>query len=375
MTDQKVELSSPPLIKPMVAPDWETIFANRQLIAADLARLESDLPEARHQIRLLRRWFEGVEERDGALARPDVLSFCIALDSNGGLKAKSDSSSSAAISTDGLGHAVRNAFCSLGKDTASSRHLLSQLLYPVLALATFCFLVVGFSLFISPIFQNMFAEFGIELPALTQWVFSVTSLIQRVWWLTIVVPLALFISIWAISRMTANSRPGNLNFIDQKILGDRTVLANWSWHLSHLLKVGFEEPEAALIAGRSSGKSWVYQLSKNWEAAASLRGDSVPPVIGEPTNDASAEEVTTFYPAQRFSFLNSVMALPNSPAKIEMLKEVAYYYWDRTGNSSGWWIYWVNLFIFGAIVFSVVIGVLSLFMPLIAIVSGLTSYK
>ena len=94
-----------------------------------------------------------------------------------------------------------------------------------------------------------------------------------------------------------------------------------------------------------------------------------------PTHAPPVISRDTFYPGERFGFLNSVMALPASPAKIEMLKEVAYYYWDRSSNASSWWIYLVNLAIFLAIVFFVFAVVMALFMPLIAIVSGLTSSK
>ncbi len=387
-------------------PNWDLILANRGLIAKELGELAASLPEARHQLRGIQRWFAGSDNIESAFRRCDVLPFCLALElETESLKSK-----------DVIAHKVLNAFCSVGKDTATSRQLLKLLLYPLLLLIVFAMILICFSIFVSPIFETMFAEFGIELPYFTRLVLGAVETIRQYWWLSIVVPALLIISIWMMDRLTVDSRPGNMNFIDQKTIGDRTALGNWSWHLAHLLKSGIEEDEAVLLAGESSGKSWVNTLSRNWgssfldeygdridsKSANKIAADKTVPdttaesqsiawqpemaqVADDQTSVSTATEIPThappvisrdtFYPGERFGFLNSVMALPASPAKIEMLKEVAYYYWDRSSNASSWWIYLVNLAIFLAIVFFVFAVVMALFMPLIAIVSGLTSSK
>jgi type II secretory pathway component PulF len=69
------------------------------------------------------------------------------------------------------------------------------------------------------------------------------------------------------------------------------------------------------------------------------------------------------------------MELPPSQGKIAALRQIAVYYWDRNQNTGDWWIHWLIAFFLWMVGIAVLCAIVSLFMPLIAIVSGLTSSK
>ena len=65
-------------------------------------------------------------------------------------------------------------------------------------------------------------------------------------------------------------------------------------------------------------------------------------------------------------------SVESSPGKIALLQQVADYYWDRNRSIGDWWIQWLVSAMLCMVGLLILMGVLSLFMPLLAIVSGLT---
>lgn len=74
----------------------------------------------------------------------------------------------------------------------------------------------------------------------------------------------------------------------------------------------------------------------------------------------------------KYHLAGCTLGLPESQGKIALMREVAAYYWDRNRNVGDWWIYLLNAFILWCVGLSIVFAIVSLFMPLIAIISGLT---
>lgn len=81
----------------------------------------------------------------------------------------------------------------------------SALAYPIavgiVAIAVVIFLLVT----VVPTFVDMFAEFGGELPAITQFVLSASSFMQKFWWLVVLLVLA-FVFVILILRNNKNSK-------------------------------------------------------------------------------------------------------------------------------------------------------------------------
>jgi type II secretory pathway component PulF len=235
-----------------------------------------------------------------------------------------------------------------------------MLAYPVLVLLAACLIGILFSFWIAPQFEEMFEEFGIELPEITLAVLGFAQLIRRWWWIVLAFPAGVILANWILNRMTGAHRSAGSSWIDQKLMSTRDSLASWAWHISLLLSAGLTQSEAIENAGIATGKSWLRERSEKW---AKNRQPS------DPANEQS------FFVNPEFQLLDRAMQLPLSAGKVALLREVATFYWDRNRTIGDWWVQWLVVLILWLVGAAIFISILSLFMPLIAIVSGLTSFK
>ncbi len=328
---------------------WQNVMRVRDEYASELHKMSTSLPGAgRKHLRKLSNWFKRPTKLDEALKRPDILAVCLPL-------LTKSQTEQASLSATELEQAARLGFCSLGRDVGYSRRLLQMFLYPILILLATIVLAIGFSFFLAPQFQEMFAEFGIELPYLTKLVINVSEAIRHWWWAILAVPLLACFLIWALNFIGQSSRPGNLSWIDHRLMSTRNALACWAWHVAMLMEAGVGQHKAVETAGGATGNSWIRHVSLNWDEKRNADQDQ--------------------FSNHQYQLLSNAMQLPPSQGKIAALRQIAAYYWDRNRNTGDWWIHLLIalfLWIVGIVVFCTIV---SLFMPLIAIVSGLTSSK
>lgn len=84
------------------------------------------------------------------------------------------------------------------KQHYTKQKIISALTYPI-AIAIIAFIVVIFLLVsVVPTFVDMFADFDSELPAITQFVLSASSFMQKFWWLVSLLLIAVIIAIMVI---------------------------------------------------------------------------------------------------------------------------------------------------------------------------------
>lgn len=328
---------------------WQYVWNARLDLATELEQMACELPrQGRKQLQSISNWFRGSAKLEDALQRPDLLAISMPL-----LKTKPSSTSE----QPNIDHAARMGVCSLGRNVSISRRLIRIMLYPILVLLG-CFVVgVFFSFFVAPQFEEMFAEFGIELPKITLAVFGLAQFIRRWWWGILVMLVGAVTVFWILSRTGTGNRPANLSWLDQRLMSTRNALASWAWHISLLLEAGVPQREALDAAGRATGNSHLRQVS----LARAALSDAEESVIDQP-----------YFDSPKYRLLDTTMQVPPSVEKIALLREVAAYYWDRNRSIGDWWIQWLVsaiLFVAGALI---LLGVLGLFMPLLAIVSGLT---
>ena len=336
---------------PELKDRWETVRNVRHEFAAELDAMATDLPgKGRHQLRSLSRWFKGPAKFEDAIKRPDVLALCLPL-CKSEVPSEPDSTE--------LSGAARRGICAVGRYEAVGQHLFRLVLYPILILVAACLLWIGFSFWIAPQFREMFNEFGIELPRMTVLVLGVASLVQKWWFLSLVFPIGAA-WLWGLNLIGRERRPANQTWLDQRFMSTRNALASWAWHISLLLEAGFSQSEAIQTAGTASANTRVRQLS--FEATGERQLEST-----------GQEQQLQFEP--KYQLLENTMRLPESPGKIEMLREVAMYYWDRNRNNGDWWVQWLVALLLWFVLAAIVVTVIALFLPMIAIVSGLTSVK
>ena len=328
---------------------WETVRAHASQLATELERLARDLPgEGRRQMQSLSQWFRGPVNLDEALKRPDVLAISLPL-----LKAAE------APSDDfpDIEHAVRTGYCSLGNDVSFSRRLIRIMLYPILVLIACFVLAVFFSFFVAIQFEEMFAEFGIQLPKLTLAVFGFAQFLRRWWWAILLLLVVGTMAFLFATRTGTNNRPANLSWLDQRLMSTRNALASWAWHISLLLQAGLSTREALDAAGAATGNQ---RLQATSLARAALSD----------TEFADCDE--PYFDSPKYRLLDDALRVKSTLGKATLLQQVANYYWDRNRNIGDWWIQWLVSAMLCVVGLMILLGVLALFMPLLAIVSGLT---
>lgn len=345
------------VVEPVLQTNWEAIQNKRQTLVDVLDRMAAGFPpEGAKRLRSLSQWFSQSRNFEDALIRADVLAVCLPLCKTLELDGE--------ISDSDIASAARVGFCSIGQNSSGSRLLLKALLYPVVVLFVAGVVTVGMSVFVMPEFEKMYDEFGIQLPAITEFFMGSSKWIRNWSVLLLVWPVLLLGIIWFLDGLTARRRPDGMGWLDLWTQSSRTALADWAWHISLLLEAGLNQATAMRQAGRFAGKSWLRESSNFWAKNEKDRGASQ--VLFKPGLPAR------YLSSPKFQLLDLALTAPNSEGKIQLLREVASYYRDRNRNIGLWWIQWlvaILLWAIGAIVLAVVF---SLFSPMISIVSGLT---
>ena len=346
MEDQTADQAHAPELRDR----WEGFLNVRHEFASELDRMASDLRgKGRRQLQSLGRWFRGPAKFEDAMERPDVLAFCLPL-----IK-----SADRSLSTERVNQAARRGFCTVSRFRTSGGSPLRLLFYPFLILIAACLLWIGFSFWIAPQFQKMFEEFGIQIPKMTLLILGLANTVRHWWWLVLVVPVGAAL-LWFWNRIGTDRRTGNQTWLDQRLTSTRNALATWAWHVSLLLEAGSSQSDAIKTAGLATANARLRQVSLE--------------VTGSGQLDALGQEEPFLFDP-RFELLDCAMRMPKSQGKIALLREVATYYWDRNRHVSDWWIHWLVAILLCFILAAIVITIFSLFTPLIAIISGLTSTK
>lgn len=327
---------------------WPIIDKHREAISTEIENMaQEERGSSANKLRILSKWFKQSRPFEDALKRADVLAICLPLCSS-----RTDE---AGFHNSDIQSAIRTGFSSIVQNSSSSQHLMRATVYPLLILVAGLFLAIGFSCFVAPGFEEMFDEFGIQLPFATTIIMSCASFLRRwafvfVFWL--VGGALLF---WLFSYIENKRRQSHLSWLDNRMMGSRDALADWSWHLSLLLESGVAQPQAIWNAGYASGKAWLKQMSILWSQPKQL-----------------TEGAKRSYLSGKYRLLDHALMIPNSDGKIQLLRRVATYYRSRNRNIGRWLISWLVLGIYWLIGFVAFFSLMAIFMPLVAIVSGLT---
>lgn len=328
---------------------WDSVVKSRHEMAAELSRLSKELPgEYRKKLELIGAWFQGPTEFEDALLRPNVLAFCIPLASD-----RSDSPTR-------ISDAARVGVGTLSSSHTEFHSLLRMLFYPIVIFVAASLVGIGFSFFVAPQFEQMYDEFGIELPFITNGVLGLSKLVRNFAWVAIVIPLGI-VAYWLIDSVHLKQRSRNDSWLDYRWTSTRYGIGSWSWHLSMLLEAGLTQAAAIRKACLASSNSRIRKVSPS--------PDGMDVSVAE-SNVANVDSL-----GRRYELLSYALELPVSNGKIALLREIATNYWDRRRNISDWWVYWLVAILPWAILAVVGIAILSLFTPMIAVISGLTGGK
>jgi type IV pilus assembly protein PilC len=191
----------------------------------------------------------------------------------------------------------------------------SAMTYPIVVFVVAILAVVGMLLFIVPVFANMFADLGGELPALTQVLVAMSNFL-KIFGLPIAIGIGVAGFLWSKNRHKPEFRekvePLYLKVPVFGLLTKKIALARFSRNLSAMLKAGVPILQALDIVGEASGNIVIERAAKDVRESVrtgnSLAGplnqhDVFPPMVvqmiavGEDTGalDQMLEKIAEFY--------------------------------------------------------------------------------
>jgi type II secretory pathway component PulF len=276
------------------------------------------------------------------------------------------------------GEVQRQVFQVLQRQTQQTRarnERWSVLIYPLLILLLSTLVFAFIAIEIVPVFEQMFDEFDLAVPASTQLVILVSHLMQSIWFWVLLVVLFAVPTVMLALRAADSLRYWFSDRADPWFsagYSTRRSLGDLAWHTALLLDIGQEVETAVQIAGAASRKSAMRRASPDL-----ARHLGVATLVSSPQNSPLAA-------SQPYAAANWYLGVPchllthalntgqDDVERSAMLREIASLYWDREQTTSIWILSWLQPIAVSMI--SLVVGfvVLALFMPLVELISGLT---
>ena len=145
----------------------------------------------------------------------------------------------------------------LEKDASLRRQIRSAMIYPTLVLVFAVGVMLALVAFLVPVFENVFKEFGGELPAITKFSVLLSKIVTQDWWLMFGVTGIVIVAFlkWKVSSW---GRPQWDHFrlhVPMKIgtIVQEVAVARWSRTLSSLTSAGVPLLQALEITGKTGG--------------------------------------------------------------------------------------------------------------------------
>lgn len=292
--------------------------------------------QIRHRVREVAKFFKRDGSYEAAIIRPDVIGFAQPLIASASEETPSDEQ---------LKWAAANGINSLDCQPSNLERFSQLMIYPAVVLFASVGIYVGLAFFIAPQFEQMFEEFGLELPAATNLLLGSARFVRSFGWLVAILMTAMLVLafVWLLLPGAIISR---IKFLKNLFENKRRVMADLASHTARLRRMGLPANQAFAAANFAAGLS-------------NRKPDEV---IGE------AATIRT----PGYHLLELALQQPVNHANDRMLVEVADNYRRRTTTIGDWWIHWLVYLLQCFIILGVLFMVASLFMPLFSIVSGLT---
>ena len=350
MTDHPKNLVSGELPLDLLKSSWDSLMQVASQIADEIEIKSEGLSGNFYKEALAAsNFFRGKPEYDRALNQPCVLAIANPL-----AKLASQKSS---LSQADIGKAVSIGLCTMSRHGRTHRSLLRIFIYPIMLTYFVAIGSILVSHFLLPQFEQMYNEFGIALPVVTKAVLFL-GYVFRLYTITI---LLVFLGVppllWLINWIGHEKRPPGMSRLDMLFSRRRPTVARWLLHFSLLLEAGLSKDEAIDTAASMSGKRWL-------KTRAAVRKRKI--------SNESEDARIRFFDRKKMRMADTAMSVPRSRGQVVLLQQVASWYRDSSSNLIEWLVQLlVPLYVF-AIVLAFFIMIISLFMPIIAIVSGLT---
>ena len=196
--------------------------------------------------------------------------------------------------------------------------VIGAMIYPIMVVIFTIGILTFIMLFIIPEFTKMFAEFGIDLPAMTQLLVAISDRVCKLWFLFPMIPIAMMLFISLVCKFKAGRMGWHLYLLKLPIMGklvEKANLARTTRTLGALVASGVPIIEGLTITRETSGNAMFEKIFSR--VTDSIRsGDTI-------ANPMKANANPTFHPVALFFFL-ATMALP--PLAVLFIKPDFWFY-------------------------------------------------
>jgi type IV pilus assembly protein PilC len=174
----------------------------------------------------------------------------------------------------------------LEKDAALRRQIKAAMVYPILIASFAIAVLLALVAFLVPVFEDIFKDFGGELPAMTQFTVSLSHLLTDRWYVLLVAVVAV---VWTF-RYWKRTERGRIQWDRFKLkiplkIGDivqKVALARFSRTLSGLIAAGVPMLEAIDITGRTSGNRVIEMAMEEVRESVKKGGSLTAPMTKVP---------------------------------------------------------------------------------------------
>jgi len=138
------------------------------------------------------------------------------------------------------------------------RKVKGALIYPVIVVIVAALILAFIMIFIVPTFETMFEEFGLTLPAPTLLLIAMSNYIAGYWWLLIAMPICMFILIKLLRKFRHGRMGFDMFIIKVPIFGgliEKNIMARTTRTLGTLVSSGVPILEAINITRETSGNA------------------------------------------------------------------------------------------------------------------------
>ena len=182
--------------------------------------------------------------------------------------------------------------------------VIGALIYPCMVILFTCGILGFIMYFIIPQFKEMFEDFGIKLPAMTQLLIDISTRVTQLWFLFPLIPVCIVLFIMLVCKFRAGRMGWHLYVLKTPVFGklvEKANMARTTRTLGALVASGVPIIEALTITRETSGNAMYEKLYS--KVNDSIREGET---IARPMKKYS---VTSFHPVALFFFM-ATLALP-----------------------------------------------------------------
>ena len=185
--------------------------------------------------------------------------------------------------------------------------IVGAMLYPVMVVLFTIAILTFIMLFIIPQFKDMFEEFGIELPLATQLLIEISNKVTQMWFLAPLIPISIVLFISIVNKFKAGRMGWHLFLLKLPVMGklvEKANLARTTRTLGALISSGVPIIEGLSITRETAGNAMFEKVFA--KVTDSIRDGET---IADPMKKWA---IPQFHPVTLFFFMVSISMMPLS---------------------------------------------------------------